>query len=86
MKRRMSNEQQKPTFLTKSQSSYKKLEGAMKDPVKEYDKIKQLVEENDIEILKNKSENTIKLTPHQKKNNIKSKKKIYYRIYKLWTI
>jgi len=31
----------------------------MKDPVKEYDKIKQLVEENDIEILKNKSENSI---------------------------
>ena len=74
LKRRMSNEQQKPTFLTKNQSSYKKVEKAMKDPVKEYDKIKQLVEENDIEILKNKSENSIKLTPHQKKNNIKSKK------------
>ena len=70
----MSNEQQKPTFLTKNQSSYKKVEKAMKDPVKEYDKIKQLVEENDIEILKNKSENSKKLTPHQKKNNIKSKK------------
>ena len=70
----MSNEQQKPTFLTKNQSSYKKVEKAMKDPVKEYDKIKQLVEENDIEILKNKSENSIKLTPHQKKNNIKSKR------------
>ena len=55
----MSNEQQKPTFLTKNQSSYKKVEKAMKDPVKEYDKIKQLVEENDIEILKNKSENSI---------------------------
>ena len=45
----------------------------MKEPVKEYDKIKQLVEENDIEILKNKSENSIKLTPHQN-NNTKSKK------------
>ena len=73
-KRRLDNQQQKPIFLTKNQSSYRKLEKAMKEPVKEYDKIKQLVEENDIEILKNKSENSIKLTPHQKKNNIKSKK------------
>ena len=52
MKRRMNDQQQKPIFLTKSQPSYKKLEKAMKEPVKEYDKIKQLVEENDIEILK----------------------------------
>ena len=73
-KRRLDNQKQKPIFLTKNQSSYRKLEKAMKEPVKEYDKIKQLVEENDIEILKNKSENSIKLTPHQKKNNIKSKK------------
>ena len=70
----MNNQEEKPTFLTKNQSSYRKLEKAMKDPVKEYEKIKQLVEENDIEILKNKSENSIKLTPHQNKNNIKSKK------------
>ena len=70
----MNDQQPKPTFLTKNQSSYKKVEKAMKEPVKEYEKIKQLVEENDIEILKNKSENTIKLTPHQKNNNIKSKK------------
>ena len=74
MKRRMNDQQQKPTFLTKNQSSYRKLEKAMTEPVKEYEKIKQLVVENDIEILKNKSENSIKLTPHQKKNNIKSKK------------
>ena len=70
----MNNHEEKPTFLTKNQSSLKKMEKAMKEPVKEYDKIKQLVEENDIEILKNKSENIIKLTPHQNKNNIKSKK------------
>ena len=70
----MNDQQPKPTFLTKNQSSYKKVEKAMKEPVKEYEKIKQLVEENDIEILKNKSENSIKLTPQQKKNNIKSKK------------
>ena len=63
----MNDQQQKPTFLTKNQSSYRKLEKAMKEPVKEYEKIKQLVEENDIEILKNKSENSIKLTPQQKK-------------------
>ena len=69
----MNDQQPKPTFLTKNQSSYKKVEKA-KEPVKEYEKIKQLVEENDIEILKNKSENSIKLTPQQKKNNIKSKK------------
>ena len=67
MKRRMNDQQPKPTFLTKNQSSYKKVEKAMKEPVKEYEKIKQLVEENDIEILKNKSENSIKLTPQQKK-------------------
>ena len=65
-KRRMENQQQ-PTFLTKNHSGYKKVERAMKEGVKEYDKIKQLVEENDIEKLKNKSENSIKLTPHQKK-------------------
>ena len=70
----MNNHEEKPTFLTKNQSSFKKMEKAMKEPVKEYDKIKQLVEENDIEILKNKSENSIKLTPHQNKNNMKSKK------------
>ena len=70
----MNDQQPKPTFLTKNQSSYKKVEKAMKEPVKEYEKIKQLVEENDIEILKNKSENSIKLTPQQKKNNTKSKK------------
>ena len=70
----MNDQQPKPTFLTKNQSSYKKVEKAMKEPVKDYEKIKQLVEENDIEILKNKSENSIKLTPHQKKNNIKYKK------------
>ena len=70
----MNNQEEKPTFLTKNQSSYRKLEKAMKDPVKEYEKIKQLVEENDIERLKSKTENSIKLTPHQKKNNIKSKK------------
>ena len=70
----MNNQEEKPTFLTKNQSSYRKLEKAMKDPVKEYEKIKQLVEENDIEMVKSKTENSIKLTPHQKKNNIKSKK------------
>ena len=70
----MNNQEEKPTFLTKNQSSYRKLEKAMKDPVKEYEKIKQLVEENDIEMLKSKTENSIKLTPHQKKNYIKSKK------------
>ena len=80
----MNDQQPKPTFLTKNQSSYKKVEKAMKEPVKEYEKIKQLVEDasqglasirdNDIEKLKNKSENSIKLTPHQKKNNIKYKK------------
>ena len=70
----MNNQEEKPTFLTKNQSSYRKLEKAMKDPVKEYEKIKQLVEENDIEMLKSKTENSIKLTPHQKTNNIKSKK------------
>ena len=73
------NHQQQPILLNKNQSSYRKLEKAMKEPVKEYEKIKQLVEDtrgapNDIEILNKKSKNDIKLTPHQMKNNIKSKK------------
>ena len=51
-KRRMENNKQHPFFLTKNDSNYKKLEKAMKEPVKEYEQIKKMVEENDIEILK----------------------------------
>ena len=36
------NNKQQPIFLTKNNSSYKKLEKAMKEPVKEYDQIKNL--------------------------------------------
>ena len=70
----MANKQQQPTRFNKGNSSYRKLEKAMKEPVREYEKIKQLVEENDIEILNKKSKNDIKVTPHQTKNNIKLKK------------
>ena len=48
-------QQQKPIAFNKGNSSYRKLEKAMKEPAKEYEHIKQLVENNDIEILDKKS-------------------------------
>ena len=41
LQRRIENNKQQPIFLTKNNSSYKKLEKAMKEPVKEYDQIKK---------------------------------------------
>ena len=52
LQRRIENNKQQPIFLTKNNSSYKKLEKAMKEPVKEYDQIKKLVEIPDENIIK----------------------------------
>ena len=79
---------QQPVILNKNKSSYRKVERAMKEGVKEYEQIKKLVEDTEGDIIKN---NAIKLTPHQSKkifilnlkNNLKKTKSI---IYKLWII
>ena len=39
-------QQNQPTILAKVNSSYRKLETAMKEPPREYEQIKKLVEEN----------------------------------------
>lgn len=59
-----------PTLLTKPQSSYKKLEKAMNEPVKEYEQIKRLIDKNDIENISNKtSKNDLsEIIPHKKNN------------------
>ena len=70
----MMSKQNTPPLLTKPQSSYKKLEKAMNEPPKEYEHIKKLVDNNDIENISSKtSKNDLNISPH-KKNNIKSKK------------
>ena len=73
--RKMTTNQNKPTFLTKPQSSYKKLEKEMNKPPSDYNAIKTLVENNDIENMNNKTSkhNSPKAIPHQK-NNFKSRK------------
>ena len=43
---------QQPILLNKNKSSYRKLEKAMKEPVKEYEQIKKLVEDTDENIIK----------------------------------
>ena len=63
----------------------------MNEPIKEYNSIKKLVENNDIENMANKnSKNDLKLIAHQKKQGIVktsridkylSKKNIYNKIY-----
>jgi hypothetical protein len=72
----MTTNQNKPTFLTNPKSSYKKLEKEMNKPPSDYNAIKSLVENNDIENMtsKNTKQNLPKALPHQK-NNIKSKNK-----------
>ena len=60
---------QQPVILNKHQSSYRKLEKAMNEAPKEYEQIKKLIENNDIENINNKSskKNLDKLIPHLKK-------------------
>ena len=56
-------------ILTKNKSNYRKLEKEMNEPIKEYNSIKKLVENNDIENVANKkSKNDMKLIAHQKKS------------------
>ena len=47
--RKTITKQNTPTLLTKPQSSYKKLEKAMNEAPKEYEQIKRLIDNNDIE-------------------------------------
>ena len=73
LQRRIENNKQQPIFLTKNNSSYKKLEKAMKEPVKEYDQIKKIVEITDENIIKKTdmdASKIVKLLP-SKKINIK---------------
>lgn len=72
--RKLTMNKQQPILFNKNNSSYRKIEKAMKEPAKEYETIKKLVEQNDIETLNKKSQNDIKLIPHQNNKNIKSKK------------
>lgn len=79
LQRRIENNKQQPIFLTKNNSSYKKLEKAMKEPVKEYDQIKKLVEITDENIIKKTdmdASKIVKLLPSKKINIKKYKKKI----------
>ena len=69
LQRRLENNKQQPIFLTKNNSSYKKLEKAMKEPVKEYDQIKKLVEITDENIIKKTdmdASKIVKLLPSKK--------------------
>ena len=74
LQRRIENNKQQPIFLTKNNSSYKKLEKAMKEPVKEYDQIKKLVEITDENIIKKTdmdASKIVKLLPSKKINTKK---------------
>lgn len=67
--RKMQTNQPKFIPLTKSQSSYKKLEKEMNKALSEYEQIKKLIENNDIESIDNKKpkNDLVKLIPHKKK-------------------
>ena len=68
LNRRNYKKETQPVILTKNKSNYKKLEKEMNEPIKEYNSIKKLVENNDIENMANKnSKNDLKLIAHQKK-------------------
>ena len=64
--KRYSNLQQQnqPTILAKVNSSYRKLEKAMKEPPREYEQIKKLVEyRNDLNIINNIDIKTSNINP-----------------------
>ena len=68
LNRRNYKKETPPVILTKNKSNYKKLEKEMNEPIKEYNSIKKLVENNDIENMANKnSKNDLKPIAHQKK-------------------
>ena len=73
-------QQNQPTILAKVNSSYRKLEKAMKEPPREYEQIKKLVEQNQENII-NLILKKIYINPTKnvkimmnRKINIKSKK------------
>lgn len=73
-------QQNQPTILAKVNSSYRKLEKAMKEPPREYEQIKKLVEQNQENII-NLIFKKIYINPTKnvkimmnRKINIKSKK------------
>ena len=73
--------QEQPTILAKGNSSYRKIEKAMKEPPREYEQIKKLIEQNqeniiNINDIKNSNINptkNVKIMMNRKINN-KSKK------------
>ena len=68
LNRRNYKKETQPVILTKNKSNYRKLEKEMNEPIKEYNSIKKLVENNDIENVDNKnSKKDMKLIAHQKK-------------------
>ena len=68
LNRRNYKKETQPVILTKNKSNYRKLEKEMNEPIKEYNSIKKLVENNDIEnvVIKN-SKNDMTLIAHKKK-------------------
>ena len=57
-------QQNQPTILAKVNSSYRKLEKAMKEPPREYEQIKKLVEyRNDLNIINNIDIKTSNINP-----------------------
>ena len=81
LNKRYYNLQQQPTILAKANTSYRRLEKAMKEAPKEYDQIKKLIEQNqeniiNINDIKNANINptkNVKIMMNRKINN-KSKK------------
>ena len=74
-------QQNQPTILAKVNSSYRKLEKAMKEPPREYEQIKKLVEQNQENIINLILKIYIYINPTKnvkimmnRKINIKSKK------------
>jgi hypothetical protein len=68
LNRRNYKKETQPVILTKNKSNYRKLEKEMNEPIKEYNSIKKL-ENNDIENVANKKSKTdMKLIAHQKKS------------------
>ena len=67
LSRRKCRKETQLVILTKNKSSYSKLEKEMNEPMKEYNSIKKLVDNNDIEnIASKKSKNQMKPIAHKK--------------------
>ena len=74
-------QQHQPTILAKVNSSYRKLEKAMKEAPREYEQIKKLIEQNQENIINNIDLKNSNINPTKnvkimmnRKINIKSKK------------